>query len=165
MPWSDTPFKKKGGSIRQPWAPTSSACRVSSSVSGSAVQLVDTRIRSAGTPLAISASMASRRSATENEGPSPVVPKGVTPPAPSCRSALTCAAKRVWSMFRSASRGVSSAGQMPRKAAFVAVVEEEVTSGSPRTTAVRAVAIRAHGGVHFQCGGSGGVPPRWGRAV
>src|SRR6186713_3063172 len=113
MPASDTPLKKKGGISKAPQAPTSCAWRVSAMVSGSAAQLTETRMRAAGTPPAIRASTASRRSVTENEGPSPVVPKGVTPPQPASIKERAWAAKRVWSMLPSARSGVISAGQMP----------------------------------------------------
>ena len=113
MPWSGTPFRKNGGS-RQPKAPTSTAWRVSSTASGSAAQLVDTRMRFAGTPPAIRPSIAARRSATENEGPSPVVPNGVTPAQPASSNRRAWRAKVGMSIASDSVSGVSSAGQMPR---------------------------------------------------
>ncbi|KNZ32320.1 MAG: hypothetical protein AD742_12505 [Methylibium sp. NZG] len=113
MPCSGTPFKKNGGSSRQPCTPRSVACLVSATASGSAAQLVEARMRAAGTPCATSPSSAAMRSATVNDGPSPVVPKGVTPVQPASSSDLQCAAKAGTSMFSAASSGVSNAGQMP----------------------------------------------------
>ena len=55
----------------------------------------------------------SMRSATENDGPSPVVPNSVTPEQPAVSKRRAWAAKRAMSMLPSARKGVSMAGQMP----------------------------------------------------
>ena len=93
-PGRGTPLRKNGGSIRQPQAPTSCAWRVSSSVSGSGGAAGGHHDARAGMPPADQRSTASCRSAIENDGPSPVVPKGVTPAQPRAISARAVGGQR-----------------------------------------------------------------------
>jgi len=62
--------------------PSAIAWRVSATVSGIAGKPVPSAICSAGMPAFSSASVAARRSAAENDGPSPVVPNGTRPSQP-----------------------------------------------------------------------------------
>jgi len=65
--------------VRTPAQPCFTAWCVSSIVSVSAAQPLPAMIDAAGTPAAITASSAAMRSPTENEVPSPVVPKSAMP--------------------------------------------------------------------------------------
>ena len=81
-------------------------------VSESDAHPVPGNTRCAGTD-ASSASSPARRSSTENDCPSPVVPNGATPATPWANSHCTCAAKRALSMAPLADSGVSEAHHNP----------------------------------------------------
>ena len=108
-------FQKNGGSTRQAAVPLCTAWRVSATVSVRAAQPVAATIRRAGTSAASSASSPTRRSSSENDWPSPVVPNGAMPSTPCAKRRCTWAAKRAWSTAPSRVSGVSVAHHRPRR--------------------------------------------------